>query len=246
MMTRGAHRGTGRWLVLAASLLVAVACSGATDTNEGTSTPTSATSTSTPAASTDPDVTTVEGQVLGVGDYPAFTLEVPATWSVNGAFVIKPAGVIGVSVWDVGEIPRDPCHWQSTMSDPGPTVDDLVDALTIQRFRHATEPTDVTLGSHQGRSLEWSVPDDWVVTGDAEFQGCDFEPPNGLRTFVSWLGNGEGMRFQQVAGQVDMLWVLDVDGQRLLADATYSPDTTDADRAELMGIVGSLRFTDHA
>ena len=131
---------------------------------------------------------------------------------------------------------------RTTVSDPGPTVDDLVDALTTQRFRHATEPTDVTLDDYQGRAFEWSVPDDWVVTGDAEFEGCDIEPSNGLRTFVSWLGNGEGQRFQHVAGQIDMLWVLDVEGQRLVVDATYSPDTTDADRAELMGIVESLRF----
>lgn len=193
-----------------------------------------------------PDVTTIEGQVLGVGDYSAFTLEVPDSWSVEGAFVIKPVGVIGVSVWDVGEVPRDPCHWQSTMSDPGPTVADLVDALTTQRFRHATEPTDVSLGGYQGRSLKWSVPDDWVVTGDAEFEGCDAERYKGLRSFVSWLGNGEGQRFQQVAGQVDMLWILDVDGQRLLVDATYSPDASAADRAELMAIVESLRFTDQA
>jgi len=39
-----------------------------------------------------------------------------------------------------------------------------------------------------------------------------------------------------------MLWVLDVNGQRLLVDATYPPDTTDANRAELMSIVESLRF----
>ncbi len=194
----------------------------------------------------DPDVTTIEGQVLGVGDYSAFTLEVPDSWSVEGAFVIKPVGVMGVSVWDVGEVPRDPCHWRSTMSDPGPTVDDLVDALTTQRFRHATEPTDVSLGGYQGRSLTWSVPDDWVVTGDAEFEGCDAERYNGLRSFVSWLGNGEGQRFQQVPGQVDMLWILDVDGQRLLVDATYAPGASDADRADLMAIVESLRFTDQA
>jgi hypothetical protein len=72
---------------------------------------------------------------MGVGDYPAFTLEVPATWAANGAFVTR--GSNGVSVWDVGDVPRNPCHWQSTMSDPGPTVDDLVEALTAQRFRHA-------------------------------------------------------------------------------------------------------------
>ena len=194
----------------------------------------------------DPDVTTIEGQVLGVGDYSAFTLEVPDSWSVEGAFVIKPVGVMGVSVWDVGEVPRNPCRWRSTMSDPGPTVADLVDALTTQRFRHATEPTDVSLGGYRGRSLKWSVPDDWVVTGDAEFVGCDAERYNGLRSFVSWLGNGEGQRFQQVPGQVDMLWILDVDGQRLLVDATYAPGASAADRADLMAIVESLRFTDQA
>jgi hypothetical protein len=43
-----------------------------------------------------------------------------------------------------------------------------------------------------------------------------------------------------------MLWVLDVEGQRLVVDATYSPDTPEADRAELAAIVGSLRFTDQA
>jgi len=243
-MTRGGstHRATGRWLVLSASLFVAAACSGATDTNDGSSTPTGAASASTPASSADPDVTMIDGQVVGVGDYPAYTLEVPVTWSVDGAFVTKPIGVIGVSVWDVGEVPQDPCHWQSTMSDPGPTVDDLVDALAIQRFRHATEPTEVAVDGYRGRSLRWSVPDDWEVTGDAEFEGCDVEPSNGLRTFVSWLGNGEGQRFQHVAGQVDVLWVIDVDGQRLVVDATYSPDTTDADRNELMSIAGSLRF----
>lgn len=249
MMTRGAHRGTIRSLLLSASLLVAAACSGTTATEGSSSTPTAAASspttasTPTPTSSTDPDVITIDGQVIGVGDYPGYTLEVPVTWSVNGAFVTK--GLLGVSVWDVGEVPRDPCHWQSTLSDPGPTVDDLVGALTTQRWRHATKPTDVRLGGYPGRSLEWSVPDDWVVTGDAEFEGCDVEPSSGLRDFVSWLGNGEGERFQQVAGQVDMLWVLDVNGQRLLVDATYPPDTTDADRAELTGIVESLRFTDH-
>ena len=240
MMTRGAHRGTVRWLVLSASLLVAAACSGATDTNDGSSTPTGASSTSTPASSADPDVTTIDGEVIGVLDYPAYTFEVPATWSANGAFVTK--GSQGVSVWDVGEVPRDPCHWQGTMSDPGPTVDDLVEALTTQRYRHATEPTHVTLSGFQGRFLELSVPDDWVVTGDADFEGCDVEPSNGHRDFVSWLGNGEGERYLLVAGQVEMLWVLDVGGQRLVVDATYPPDTTNADRAELMGIVESLRF----
>jgi hypothetical protein len=40
------------------------------------------------------------------------------------------------------------------------------------------------------------------------------------------------------------VWVLDIDGQTLLVDATYTPDTSAADRAELEQVVGSLRFLD--
>lgn len=236
-------RTVRRWLVLSAPLLVAAACSGAATETSSPSTPTAG-SASTPASSAVPDPTVIEGQVLGGGEYPGYTVEVPPGWSApDGHFVLKSAGVIGVSVWDVGEVPRDPCRWKGTLADPGPAVDDLVKALVTQRLRHATEPTDVTLGGYRGSYLEWSVPTDMVVTGDADFEGCDVEPSNGHRDFVSWLGNGYGERYQQVAGQVDMLWVLDVDGQRLLVDATYSPGTTGADRAELASIVESLRFT---
>jgi len=41
---------------------------------------------------------------------------------------------------------------------------------------------------------------------------------------------------------VDRLWILDVNGQRLVVDATYSPDTTQAEREQLAGLVGTLRF----
>jgi hypothetical protein len=49
-------------------------------------------------------------------------------------------------------------------------------------------------------------------------------------------------RYQQLAGQVDRLWVLDVDGQRLVVDATHSPDATPADRDELARVAEPLKF----
>jgi hypothetical protein len=150
--------------------------------------------------------------------------------------------VIGLSVWDVTQVPRDPCQWQGQLYDPGPTVDDLVQALIAQRLRNASKPTDVTLAGYPGQYLEWSVAADMVVTGDADFAGCDVEPSNGHRDFISWLSSAGGSRYQQVAGQVDRLWVLDVDGQRLVVDATYSPHTTEIDRAELGQVAESLRF----
>ena len=87
------------------------------------------------------------------------------------------------------------------------------------------------------------MPDDAVVTGDADFEGCDLQ--EGHADFVSWFGDGAGERYQQVAGQVDRLWVLDVDGQRLVVDATYSPDATAVDGDELERVVASLQCEAH-
>ena len=183
---------------------------------------------------------------MGGGNYPDFTVHAPSPWSTtDGYFVINhTVGVVlGLSVWDVGRVPRNPCHWRGHLYVPGPTVDDLVAALTAQPMRNATTPIDVTLGGYRGRYLEWSVPPDMVVTGDADFAGCDVFPSNGHRDFVSWFSNGGGgERYEQVAGQVDRLWVLNVNGQRLVVDATYSPDTTQAQRDQLGQIAKSLRF----
>ncbi len=108
-------------------------------------------------------------------------------------------------------------------------------------MRHATTPTDVTLGGYSGRYLTWSAPAHWVVTGNANFKGCDVQS-NGHRDFVNWYSNLDAEQYTQVAGQVDRLWVLDVNGQRLLVDAAYAPDTTQAQRDEEDQVVQSLRF----
>lgn len=241
-MTRGAtHGAVSRWLVTIGLVSVTAACSGATA--EPSSTPTSPTSTPAPSVET-PAPRRITGRVLGSGTFPAYSVAAPDGWSlVDGRFVIKSGpAVIGLSVWDVTQVPSDPCQWQGQMTNPGPTVDDLVRALVAQRLRNATTPTDVTLAGHAGRYLEWSVPGDMVVTGDADFEGCDVQPSNGHLDFISWLSSAGGSRYQQVAGQVDRLWVLDVDGQRLVVDATYSPDATQADRVELGQVAESLRF----
>lgn len=241
MMMRCANRRRGaRRVVMSASLFVAAACSG-TAADEASSSMSEATRT---VASTDPDATSIDGTVFGTGDYPGYMVQAPSRWSApDDHFVVKSgSGVLGLSVWDVDQVAVNPCHWRGNLVDPGPSVDDLVAALFAQEMRDATSPTDVTLGGYDGQYLEWSVPSDMVVTGDADFEGCDVQPSNGHRDFVSWTGNGEGERYQQVAGQVDMLWVLDVDGQRLVVDATYAPDTTETDRTELGRVVTSLRF----
>lgn len=223
-------------------------------------TPLAAPSLPTPAPSTtvaptpESDVTPLDAgphsaQVMGGGSYPGFTVVVPAGWyDRGGRFVVKypgtdqPGPVMGLSVWDVGQVYRDPCHWQGTEADPGPGVQNLVAALVAQPMRHATSPKDVSLAGHPGRYLELSVPADLKSSTWTDFDACDIEPSNGHHDFRSWLGNGLGTRYLQAPGQVDRLWVLDVDGQRLVVDATYTPDTTPIDRNELAQIVKSIRF----
>jgi len=234
-------------------LLVAAACTGVgeqrSSTPGATSTPAPSASASkavapTLSAASAPTTLHTVGKVLGGGAMPAYSVELPDGWSAGDShFMLKDAAnVIGVSVWDVVQVPSDPCHWKGHMTMPGPTVDDLVRALVAQPTRNATTPTDVTLAGHAGKYLEWSVPEDMVVTGDADFDGCDTWPDNGHRDFVSWLSTGGGERYQQFAGQVDRLWVLDVNGLRLVIDATYPPDATDAAQAELVEIVESMQF----
>ena len=230
------RRGT-RWLVAAVSLLFAAACSG-TATTGSASSPTGAPSSTT--------VGTIQRSFEGAGTHPTVTVEASSPpWTLFKGFALSNgsgAGWVGVGFWDVGEVARNPCHSIGHLFDPGPTVDDLVAALEAQSLRHATKPTDVTLAGYQGKYLEWSVPKHWVVTGDSEFAGCDIQG-NGHRDFVSWLGaGGEGERWQQMAGQVDRLWVLNVNGQRLVVDANYSPGTTQAQRDEQDQIVHSLQF----
>lgn len=248
--------------VAIAAALLASACSAPPTATLGP-TPSAVPSFTTPASSTTPAPTPGSGvlppgvlplgagphtaHVMGTGSYPGYTVVVPAAWyDFGGLFVIKypssvPAPVLGISVWDVGQVFRDPCHWQSTGFNPGPSVADLVTALVAQPRRNATTPADVTLAGYSGRYLELSVPADLKSSTWTDFDTCDVDS-GGHRDYNAWLGNGMGNRHAQVPGQVDRLWVLDVNGQRLVVDATYSPDTTATDRDELQHIVESLRF----
>ena len=226
-------------LVIVTALVAAGACSDRTDV---VSNGASDRSSPSPRASG----TVIEGSIVGDAFHPGYTVDLPEGWStLDGAFMVKEGAgtALGMSVWDVKTVPGHPCRWRGTERDAGSTVGELVRVLVSQGMRDPTEPAPVTLAGYHGAYLELSVPSDAIVTGDSEFRGCD-ENDNGHRDFVSWWGTDRGERYQQAAGQLDRVWVLDVAGQTLLVDATYTPDTSAADRAELEQVVRSLRFLD--
>jgi hypothetical protein len=184
----------------------------------------------------------VAREQVGVGPGPAslpkIELTVPEGWfNFKGISVGKgstPPQKVFVFFWDVAQVYPTPCKWKGKpMVDPGPDVNGLASALAAQPHRNATAPTDIELGGFEGKYLELSVP------SGVNFADCD----EGY--FESWTANGWGSdRYQQRPGQVDRLWILDVDGERLVIDASTLSDATAEDRAELERVVDSIRFLD--
>lgn len=181
------------------------------------------------------------GEELEPGSYEWSTvgsltvsLTVPEGWTGFDLGVAKEESsdsFAAVAVWpsdtEVGQVYADPCQWSAGTVEPavGPTVDDLATALADQPQRGDAIPTDVSIGGYNGKMIELTVPD------DIDLADCD------QGEFRSWNG-----RFHQGPGQVDRIYILDVDGQRVVIDAHHLPAASEAVRTEQEAIVASLRF----
>jgi hypothetical protein len=191
------------------------------------------------------DLTARDKRGAAAAKLPRIQITVPEGWfNFDGWAVHKgrKPNTVFVTFWDVDEVYPTPCKWKyKPMVDPGPGVDGLASALAMQPLRNATHPTDIVLAGVRGKYLQWSVPTDITFDeahpDDALFPNCDED------TFQSWTARGwAGDRYQQKPGQVDRIWIVDIDGERLVVDASYVRETTPSDRAELEQVVDSIRF----
>lgn len=139
--------------------------------------------------------------------------------------------------YTVDNLHADPCHYQGSALDPpvGPTADDLATALVAQGGPGTSPATDVTVGGYPGKKVELSIPSDY----DPAI--CD----NG--NYGRWFGGGITLPdgygpFTYGKGQVDIVYIVDVDGKRWVIDTNYLPGTSDASLAELDQIVASIRI----
>jgi hypothetical protein len=122
----------------------------------------------------------------------------------------------------------DPCRWASTKPEaPVTTVDEAVAALSAQASRNASTPMDVRVDGHAGKAITLHVPD------DAVFSDCD---GGEFRTLVE---GDDGARFHQDPGQIDLLSVLDVDGELVIIDVGYYEGTPESVLDEMGAIVES-------
>jgi len=178
--------------------------------------------------------------------FPKVVVTVPAGWSGFRGFGVDSGSGSRfhfVSFWTVVDVYTNPCHWLGPKVHPGPTVDELAAVLAAQPLRNATVPVAVSLGGYDGKYLERSIPNGIV------FSDCDKDPGDGQSYFESFTGNvlwnapyDTTDRHQQGPGQVDRLWILDVQGRRLVIDASYMPGATAQDKADVQQVVDSIRF----
>lgn len=142
------------------------------------------------------------------------------------------AGLIGPFVGGI-YVPADPCDWSTTMPEsPATTVDEVVAALRGQASRDASEAVDIAVGGHAGKSITLHVPDDAVLGA------CD----RGRFCSLTVDDPGTCQRWNQFPGQIDEVWILDVNGEVVVIVATWGDETPAGAVSELRGILESVTF----
>jgi hypothetical protein len=132
----------------------------------------------------------------------------------------------------------DPCAWGSTRPDaPATTVDEIVAALASQASRDASKPEKISVGGYPGKRITLHIPDDIVVRGEDRFSDCD------QGTFATLGVEGEDSALSvQGRGEIDEVWILNVNGRIALLDGGYYPQTPQDTVDELHAILRSATF----
>ena len=158
---------------------------------------------------------------------------VPAGWESHDIEIIK--GAASVSFQIVKNTYTDPCGTTETAPAIGATVDDLVEALDLDSALDATTPAAVQLAGAQGKSFRYQAATGVTCVGeDSRIWSLPADltlpiPPQGPPTWPLRAGTHS-------------VWVLDVNGTRLVIDATAGPGTGPTLTPEVQGVIDSIQF----
>jgi hypothetical protein len=169
---------------------------------------------------------------FGASESVTFRFTAPDGWvGFSGVGVLPETGTeapdgMGIVFGEVNAgLFRDACRWAASDEVPvGPTVDDLANAFVEQASYEVSTPVDVSLGGYSGKRVELQLPSD--------VESCD------NREFYPWVGSV----FAQGPDNIWDVWMLDVDGDRLVIIASRFPGTSAEDRAEQEAIVDSINI----
>src|SRR5688500_7485674 len=167
------------------------------------------------------------------GESTRFTLTFPAGWRAFTDFAFIPNGEgsseapdgMSFGFFQVAGLYSDPCFASGVPDvEAGTTVDDLAAAFVDQTAYEVTGPTDITLGGFAGKRIDLQLPTD--------FGTCGFED------YVLWPGSP----YAQGPGNLWHVWMLDVEGTRVVVLTNDFDGTPAEDRAEQQAILDSLRI----
>ena len=189
--------------------------------------------------------------MLPEGDLAAGTYEIDAVFPVRLTFTVPDGfghgrgasdgvgiqgnpGGRGIEFQIASNVYPDPCRWAAGAADPplGPTVDDLVAAMTTLVDFQAGPVTDITIGGLPAKAFD--------LTNEIDQSTCD---GGAVNTFI-FAGSSGGSRVGQ--GERQRIYVMDVQGTRLMIMTYYFSDETGsqdaAEAARLAAIVQSISF----
>jgi hypothetical protein len=164
------------------------------------------------------------------------TIAVPDGYtSVGNAAVLKQGtGQTSVSTLAIDDVYTDPCGWQtSAMADAAQitSAEGLAATLASQEGLRISAPTTVTVDGFPATYLERRVPNAANIRSE-----CD------LAQFHLYRSPEFGDRWLDGDGQIQHLWIVDVDGIPFVIDATSQPDTSPEVKAELRQMVDSIHI----
>jgi hypothetical protein len=158
------------------------------------------------------------------GGGPGWHVGLSTANNVNLLWYTPPDLSVALFFWSVDNVFVDPCDAGAGELDPplGPSVDDLVSALTNLPGFDATSPVDVTVGDFQGKELELTVLD----------SGSD------CPEVLMWRA-GDVLAGDSPGGHARLL-ILDVAGSRVVI-APIIEEPVAAAETQLRQILDSLR-----
>jgi hypothetical protein len=179
---------------------------------------------------------------LEVGRHPvtidgvSFSFEVPtsgwfSTPARTGGFIQRGAdnatAPAWMLFWSLVDVYADPCN-HTVLSPPvGPTAADLAAAMSAIPGTDATGPTGVTIGELPGKHVVLTVREDVA---------CDAED------FYLWAGPGNSSRYASQLPTTIRVWIVDVDGKRIVIESELLAGGTPELDQEMDQIVDSIRF----
>ncbi len=175
-----------------------------------------------------------------------FTL--PEGWAVSDGLVSKNLGQpteMAFSFWTVDQVYADGCHWEDselTDLDLGRHEHQPDGALVVksggqggllnQAGRASAEMTQFT---QSGRAI---LRIELAISADLDLAACD---RGEFRAWTEW-DVADGANSRHAPGQIDVVYMIDVDLRPLVIDASHLPSTSAEDLAELEAVLASMRW----